>query len=283
MSYVEELSGELGRVGFRGSRRARILAEVEDHLREGGEVSAFGSPRLVAQRFADELASSFARRGAVATFAALAPIGIAYAFLFAPIHRPPDITSGQIVSLGVAVAFLMLLAPQIALASGVLAVARAWRLRTGVVVPADEVRFLRRRAGVALAAGIVTLASLAVYAIDYRAGLPGWWVDTALATAAGGTVLLAVVASSVGRGARLRPQVAGTAGDVFDDVAPIVDRLPFGLRGHPWRFCLLVAAGIAAAALVVGGLDEGPRNAVAEFVAVCAGFAVLGRYLGLTR
>jgi hypothetical protein len=38
---------------------------------------------------------------------------------------------------------------------------------------------------------------------------------------------------------------------------------------------------VAVAALVGGGLDEGLRNAVAEFAAICAGFAVLGRFLGL--
>jgi hypothetical protein len=95
--------------------------------------------------------------------------------------------------------------------------------------------------------------------------------------------LLAVAAMAVGRTSRLRPQTTGSAGDVFDDVAPIVDRLPFPLRGHPWRFCLLVAATVAGAALLAGGIDEGPLNAVAEFVAVCAGFAALGRYLGLRQ
>jgi hypothetical protein len=63
----------------------------------------------------------------------------------------------------------------------------------------------------------------------------------------------------------------------------LVDRLPLRLRRHPWRFCLLVAGAIAAAALVGGGFDEGPRNAVAEFIAVCAGFATLSRFLGLRR
>jgi hypothetical protein len=216
-------------------------------------------------------------------FLALAPIGVAYAFLLAPFNSPPDIASGQIVPLGVAAALLMVLAPQIALASGVLAVARAWHLRRGPVAPAAEVRILRRRAGVALVAGAATLASLAVYAVDYRAGLPAWWIAFALVTAVVGTVVLAVAAMAVGRTSRLRPQTTGSAGDVFDDVAPIVDRLPFPLRGHPWRFCLLVAATVAGAALLAGGVDEGPRNAVAELVAVCAGFAALGRYLGLRQ
>jgi hypothetical protein len=38
---------------------------------------------------------------------------------------------------------------------------------------------------------------------------------------------------------------------------------------------------VAVAAFVGGGLDEGPRNAVAEFAAIFAGFAMLGRFLGL--
>ena len=60
------------------------------------------------------------------------------------------------------------------------------------------------------------------------------------------------------------------------------ERLPLELRGRPWRFCLLFAAAVAMLALLGGGvLNEGPRNAIAEFVAVCAGFAALGRYLGL--
>jgi hypothetical protein len=40
---------------------------------------------------------------------------------------------------------------------------------------------------------------------------------------------------------------------------------------------------VGVVVFVGGGLDEGPRNAVAEFAAICAGFASLGRFLGLRR
>jgi hypothetical protein len=282
VSYLRELDSELGAVGIRGSRRRRILAEVEDHLHEsGGDVAAFGQPQAIARRFADELATSGARRSAVAAFLVLAPIGLAYGGLFLSMRPGPDITSAQIVPVGVGAALVMLLAPQVALASGVLAVLRAWRLRTDAVAPAAEIRVLRRRVAVALAAAGITLAAIAVYAIEYRAGIPGWWQAAALATSAGGLLALAAVGRSVAGTALLRPQAAGAAGDVFDDVAPLVDRLPLELRGRPWRFCVLFASGIALLALVGGGVDEGPRNAIGEFVAICGGFAVFGRFLGL--
>jgi hypothetical protein len=282
MSYLRELEAELGAVGICGSRRRRILAEVEDHLSEsGGDVVAFGPPRVIARRFADELATSGARRGAAAAFLALAPIGLAYGALFLSMRPGPDITSAEVLPLGIAAALVMLLAPQVALASGVLAVLRAWRLRTDAVAPAAEIRVLRRRVAVALAAAGITLAAIAVYAIEYRAGIPGWWQVAALATSAGGLLALAAASRSVVGTARLRPHAAGAAGDVFDDVAPLVDRLPLQLRGRPWRFCVLFAAGVALLALVGGGVDEGPRNAIGEFVAICGGFAVFGRFLGL--
>ena len=142
---------------------------------------------------------------------------------------------------------------------------------------------LRRRAAVALGTGAAAFAGIVVYADEYSSGLPGWWVTTAFVVSGAALVPIGGAAVALARNARVRPQAAGSAGDVFDDVSPLVDRIPLRLRGRPWRFCLLVAAAVAAAALVVGGPDEGPRNAVAEFVAVCAAFAVLGRFLGLRR
>jgi hypothetical protein len=44
---------------------------------------------------------------------------------------------------------------------------------------------------------------------------------------------------------------------------------------------VLFASGIALLALVGGGVDEGPRNAIGELVAICGGFAVFGHFLGL--
>ena len=279
--YLRELEAELGAVGIRGSRRRRILMETADHLRESGDAARFGEPKLIAARFADELATNGARRIAFASFLVLAPAGIAYAALFGLIRTWPDITSARVLPVAIGTALTIVLAPQVAFAAGALTVARAWRLRSQMTAPAAEIVVLRRRAAVALASGAAAFAAIAVYAYEYSSGLPGWWTTTAFVVSGAALVPIGGAAVALARNARVRPQAAGAAGDVFDDVAPLIDAIPLRLRGRHWRFCLLVAAAVAAAAFVAGGPDEGPRNAVGEFVAVCAAFAALGRFLGL--
>jgi hypothetical protein len=281
--YLSELETELGAVGICGSRRRRILAETADHLRESGDAVRFGEPKLIAARFADELATNGARRAAFTSFLALAPAGIAYAILLGLIRTWPDITSAKVLPLAIATALTVVMAPQVAFATGLLTVARAWRLRSETAVPAAEIGVLRRRAAVALGSGAAAFAGIAVYAYEYSSGLPGWWTTTAFAVSGAVLVPIGGAAAALARNARVHPQAEGPAGDLFDDVAPLLDLVPFRLRGRPWRFCLLVAAGVATAALIAGGPDEGPRNAVFEFIAVCAGFAGLGRFLGLRR
>jgi hypothetical protein len=280
VSYLDELARELAAVGIRGSRRRRILIEAEDHLRESGDPVAFGDPALVAQRFADELATVSTRRAAFGTFLALAPAGIGYAALFA-FQRGPDITSARHLPLGLAAAMVMVLAPQVAFASGALALLRGWRLRAADVAPAAELRILRRRAGVAVASGIATLLAIALYAYEYSAGLSTPWLVAAAAVSGGALVPLAFAAVAVGRAASLRPTTPGDVGDLLDDLKPLVDRLPPQVRVTPWRLCLALAVLVAAAALSGGGPDEGPRNALAEVLAIFGGYAALGRYLGL--
>jgi hypothetical protein len=281
--YLRDLETELSAVGIRGSRRRRILAETADHLRESGNTARFGEPKLIAARFADELATNGARRVAFMSFIALAPAGIAYAVLLGLIRTRPDIAAAKMLPLAIASALIMVLAPQVSFAAGLLTLARAWRLRSQTVASAADVRVLRRRAAVALGSGAAAFAGMAVYAYAYSSGLAGWWTTAVFVASGAAVVPIGGAALALAGTARLRPQAAGTAGDVFDDVAPLLDLIPLGLRGKPWHFCLLVAAAVAAAALVAGGPDEGPRNAVAEFVAVCAAFAVLGRFLGLRR
>ena len=281
--YLRELDAELGAVGIRGSLRRRILAETADHLHESGDAARFGEPKLVAVQFADELATSGARRVAFTSFLALAPAGIAYAVLFGLVRTWPDIASAKLLPLAIGAALTMVLAPQVAFAAGLLTVAQAWRLRSESPAPAAEIAVLRRRAAVAVGSGAAAFAGIAVYAYEYSSGLPGWWATTAFVVSGAALLPIGGAAVALARNARVRPQAAGPAGDVFDDVAPLIDRIPLSLRGRPWRFCLLVAAGVAAAALIAGGPDEGPRNAVAEFVAVCAAFLALGRFLGLRR
>jgi hypothetical protein len=281
--YLSELAAELGAVGIHGSRRRRILAETADHLRESGDATAFGEPRLIAAGFADELATNGARRVAFTSFLALAPAGLAYALLLGLIRTWPDIASARLLPLAIATAVTIVLAPQVALVAGVLAVARAWRLRSQAAAPAAEIVVLRRRAAVALGSGAAAFAGIGTYAYLYASGLPGWWSPAAFVVSGAALVSIGGAAVALARNAQLRPQATGPVGDLFDDLAPLVDRIPLRLRGRPWRFCLLVAVAVAAAAFIAGGPDEGPRNAVAEFVAVCAAFAVLGRFLGLRR
>jgi len=279
--YLDKLAAELGSVGIRGAQRRRILAEVEDHLRESGEPSRFGDPALIAARFADELATSGARRVAWGSVVALAPAGIGYAILLSLGAPGPDITAARSVPIGLVAAATMLLAPQVSFAAGLLALAGAWRLRSQVAAPASAITLLRRRAGVALAAGATTLLAVMVTTYEFSAWISTWRIALTFAIAGASLAPIAAGAFALRRTGALRPQTAGDAGDLFDDLAPVLDRLPLELRGRPWRFCLLFAAAVAVLALLGGGPDEGPRNAVAEFVAVCAGFAVLGRYLGL--
>ena len=279
--YLDELSAELGSVGIRGAQRRRILAEVEDHLRESGEPGRFGDPAVIAARFADELATSGARRVAWGSVVVLAPAGIGYAILISLGAPWPDITAARSVAIGLVAAATMLLAPQVSFAAGLLAVAGAWRLRSQAAAPASAITLLRRRAGVALAAGATTLLAVMVTTYEYSAWISTWRIALTFSIAGACLVPIAAGAVVLRRTGALRPQTAGDAGDVFDDLAPVLDRLPLDLRRRPWRFCLLFAAGVAVLALLGGGVDEGPRNALAEFVAVCAGFAVLGRYLGL--
>jgi hypothetical protein len=279
--YLDELAADLGSVGITGAQRGRILAEVEDHLRESGEPGRFGDPALIAARFADELATSGARRVAWGSVAALAPAGIGYAILLSSGAPWPDITAARSVAIGLVAAATMLLAPQVSFAAGLLAVAGAWRLRPQVAAPASAIKLLRRRAGVALAAGATTLLAVMVTTYEFSDWISTWRVALTFSIAVASLVPIAAGAFALHRTGALRPQTAGDAGDVFDDLAPVLDRLPFELRGRPWLFCLLFAAGVAALALLGGGPDEGPRNAVAEFVAVFAGFAAFGRYLGL--
>jgi hypothetical protein len=281
--YLNELEAELGALGIRGSLRRRILAETADHLRDSQDAASFGEPRLIAGRFADELATNGARRVAFTSFLALAPAGLAYAVLLGLIRTWPDIASARLLPLAIATAVTIVLAPQVAFAAGVLTVARAWRLRSQTAAPASEIVVLRRRAAVALGSGAAAFAAIAVYAYEYTSGLPGWWSAAAFVVSGAALVPIGAAAVALARNAQLRPQATGPAGDVFDDLAPLVDRIPLRLRDRPWRFCVLVAAAVAAAAFLAGGPDEGPRNAVAEFVAVCAAFAALGRFLGLRR
>ena len=185
----------------------------------------------------------------------------------------PEITNAETLPLALPSAIGMLLAPQVALAAGLLALLGWLRTRGVPELPASEAARLCTRATVALVAGGVTLVSLGLYAFELRASLPSWWTAAALAVSIG-VVIPAIAAVRIRRSAHIRSTVPGNAGDVFDDL-----HIP-SLR-RPWLLGALVAIAAALAVGIAGGVDEGLRNAVGELAAVTGGFVLLGRRLGL--
>jgi HAAS len=277
VTYLDRLRRELTAVGIRGRLRDRILAEAADHLAEG-EADRFGDPAELAREFADEVATVRTRRATLAALAALACAAAVFAavwLLAAAAGGRGDIFSAEWPPLGVAAALGMLVCPQVSFAAGLLALLRLVFRRHERRLPAAEIALLLRRNRVALAFGALALASVAVYAYEFRAGFDSSYVLAVAPAAAAMALPLAAAALLTRRAAAVKSSVPGEAGDVFDD-------LPLDLPRRPWLLLAATAGAAALAVLVAGGVTgEGPRNAVAELVLVAAGFLTLGRRLGL--
>ena len=281
-AYTERLRAELAAVGITGRLRARIIDEITDHL-TCDPAAELGAPRLLARQFADELGTLRVRRAAVRSFAALALAGLLFGLVFldspaAAFGAAPAGISlvGRIARWGA------VLAPQIAFVAGVLAALRALRRRRAGVIAAAEARMIARRATVGTVFGIVSMACLAAIALSLHRWVPSAWETRALVATGVGLVGLVAVLPSLWASARLRPVAAGAAGDLFDDLGPVV---PVALRGHPWRLAAIIAGGIAVAIALAGipGDDvyDGIARGVFDAAACLTGFATLGRYLGL--
>ena len=278
VTYVDALNGELGRVGIRGRLRRRILAEVEDHLRSDRDAERrFGSPSDVANEFAAEVGTHASRRAAVVGFFALAVAGGVFAACFAGLavvgrskSEPPAAAVASLV---------LIIAPQVAFVSGTLALLRVLRRRNARVLASAERVMVNRRTGLALTAGLATMGALAVLGIEYRHELAHWWVSFTLIATLTASSLLLLAAFPALRAIRLHPQVPGSAGDVFDDVGFV------RYRDKPWLFAarvaLLVGLAVWVAGIVASDPIDGLLRGVFEALACLAGFAVLGRYLGL--
>ena len=128
------------------------------------------------------------------------------------------------------------------------------------------------------------MIGLELYVINFSAVLPGWWVALigTLAGLAGGALLTATF--TLRRSGTLMAGTCGPAGDVFDDI-PLI-RWNWLLRS-PWHL------GVAASLLVglamtlfewraENSLIEGLQRGVLEGLAAAAGFALLGRAIGVT-
>jgi hypothetical protein len=279
MSYVDELSRELERRGIGGATRHRIVEEVDDHLRsEPDAQERFGAPATIADEFAAEFGSHASRRAAFVAFAALAVAGAVYAaaFVAQAFANPPSETLAP--ALGTLALAVMVVAPQVAFVAGALALVRAVR-RRGRAMPTAELTILRRRTLVALGAGVATMGALALYAHEFAPSLAGWWTTATYASASAAAMLLVAASVPAARAARFRPELAGSAGDVFDD-------LGFA-SGEPWRLAAAVALAVGAAVwlagIVQGDPIDGLVRGIFEAAACLAGFAALGRYLGLRR
>ncbi len=301
---LAELDAALAAARVDGRNRRRLVAEAREHLRdatqEGGEADAvrsFGDPSSIARLLAAELATARTRMGTYVAFGALAVTGLAYTAvtILYGIIGWPDIFAGDNAAFGALAGIGIILFPQIAFAAGCLALLRVLRSRRAAALTMGELGVARRRAAVALAAGALTAASWAVWAVEFRAQLaPGrGWVANAILVAAAALIVLLTAAAVLVARSTSPVAVTGTAdGIVVDELEPLLRRLGPASRlfdtAHPWRLALAVAGAVGAAALAAGWLGEGDPGSglvrgVFEAVAVLACFATLGRVLALRR
>jgi hypothetical protein len=269
--YLRRLRVDLESRGVVGRGRARVLAEVEDHLHElaadHGEEEAvrrFGESRPFAIEVAAQLATTRAIRSTYATFAALTLTAVGYVVFLGSAGRE-DLFAGKHAAIGFLASVALGLFPQIALVAGGLALLRALRRRGQGALSCHELDVMGRRSAVAVVAGFLTVASMVVWALEYGQLTPVLLLGIAPA------LPLGIVFAALVRASGTQAVSTGPAEDLFDDLH--LERL----RQHAWLFALVVASAAALAALAV----EGPILAGLEFNAVLTGYVLLGRPLAL--
>ena len=295
MTYLEALDSELASAGIPARRRARILAELNDHLEQNAEAQ-LGAPRELAQQFADELGTRLARLLAYRAFAVMGVAGVLLLVLFFQwgrswggwvgygSYRVSDYLPGWWVPMMV----VWTISAQVALAAGVLAVLRAWRLRDQPVISAADAAVLTRRASVGLVACLITMSMLpltvAVVGQWHWHWMFAWGAlePYVYAAAFGGPALMLVMLAmlrSVLTANRLRPAREGNAADLSADL---------GLLGTwltPWRAVGVLSAVIVLVLTLIGlhskDAADGLLRGVFDAAACVGGFVLLGRYLGL--
>jgi hypothetical protein len=287
MNYVDSLEVELAAAGIPARRRARIVAEFSDHLHENPEAE-LGAPRDLARQFADELGTRLARGTAYRAFAALAVAAIVLVVMFFTGGR----AWGGWVGYGhyrvsyylhlwwwVPMMLVCFISAQVALASGGLALLRAWRLRRVPVMTAADAAILNRRAAVGLVCGAIamTVLPLTHFVVNFSTR----WNTVAVTLGPALIVLLLAMLPDVLRAARLRPTRAGPAGDLTADLG-IDDP-----RATPRRIALVLSVVIVMVMAAIGlrsdDLYDGILRGLFDGAACLVGFAVLGQYMGLRR
>jgi hypothetical protein len=307
--YLERLDTELR---LNRVPRRRLLAEVEDHLREcatelsgdagvaEGErraVERFGAAATVARSFARVVAATSARRStywvglAFSTYAAAA-------LLFAATASPEFADFPQGAPSGLAL--------QVAAVALALGLVRTIRWRGSTDTPEDRIRFLVNGAVIGAAALAVGLAGETVVAVTRPAGVLPWQdlplVAVAFSVAVGATLVAGLTATAAAsRTSTLRAVpgarrlVQGSVPTLVDDIGALVPKARRPVAGVFKRPALLVTV-VATAALVgvLIGQVVGrpfahhasvvlPALALAAFEALCVlgGYVALGRSLGL--
>lgn len=271
MTWLDQLDLELRRADIPSARRRRIVAELADHLTsEPGSEDRLGSPNALARQFADALGTAYARRAGYAVFLALAPLGVLFALLF-------GLTALYTTSVGAQVTGGLVLGTQLAFVGGTLALLRTWRTRRKPVLTSADAGVLVRRAVLGIAGGAIVIVTLAFAAFQGR-GVQWAVPDLAYATVAVGAVTLSVAAALTVRAAAFHPSSEGTAGDLAYDL---------GIDASPWAIALVIAFAVALCIGVAGVAQADPIDglvrAVGDGLLCFAGFAVLGRPLGLRR
>lgn len=313
MTYMDELEGELQRAGIPARRRRRILAEFTDHLSEN-PTAELGAPQDLARQFADELGTRLARITAYRAFAVLAVAGITMVVMFFEGGRTwggwvgygSHPHTGFMPSWWVPLMVVWFITAQVAFAAGLLALARAWRLRHEPVIKAADAAVLNRRVAVGLLCGAFTMLVLPATdlmlarPLTYR--LPGGAIEpqvdrwrsllesygqplwSYVAIIGGPLLIIAMLAMlpSVTAATRLRPSREGVAGDLTSDVGPEISRR---VAATPERIAVALSATIVLVMLAVGVRSDDALDGLLRGVldaGVCmAGFVALGRYLGL--
>jgi hypothetical protein len=261
-SRVTGLRAELARVGIRGRLAERIVLELDDHLRCDPSAD-LGTPRAIAERFAEELRVPRTRRSAYVGFAALSLAALAIIASASGGGLAISGTRGWIESIG---GLGLLFGGQVAFVAGVLAL---WRALQHPATPA-ELRLLQRRTGVALAAGTFALGAHAVQTVVVQPYMSTLWFALAIPAIVVPALALGVAAHGL----------HGAVG-----VTPATQPAP---RPFPWRTVLAVGAA-AVFVMVVGSAFaehswvEGLNRGALELVAFALCFALFGRRLGIRR
>lgn len=282
--FESRLGRELSAVGIRGRLRGRILAEYADHLACDPQAQ-LGEPGALARQFADELGSTRARRAAACGFGALALAGTLFGMAFVTSDSAFGAAPRGGPVIGRVATVLAIVFSQVSFVAGMLAALRWVQRRGSGVLPAAEATVIVRRAAVGVLSGIVTMVSLGAIALAYQRFQSGTWVTFTIVAAAVGTAALVASLPSIWEAARLRPVASGDAGDIFDDLGELVILVPSPLRGRPWRFAAVVSVAVAVAITVVAvpaqDAYDGALRGILDALLCMAGFATLGRYLGL--